>query len=80
MLRSFRRSLQINVVQSFSEAGGSSLCLIGRSDLSENYGRMVILSAIFYFPVMGTDLFEEQGGLFGHLVSRFSTHPENLAT
>jgi hypothetical protein len=41
---------------------------------------MVILSAIFYFPVMGTDLFEEQGGLFGHLVSRFSTHPENLAT
>jgi hypothetical protein len=29
---------------------------------------------------MGTDLFVEQGGLFGHLVSRFSTHPENLAT
>jgi hypothetical protein len=29
---------------------------------------------------MGTDLFEEQGGLFGYLVSRFSTHPENLAT
>ena len=28
----------------------------------------------------GTDLFEDQGALFGHLVSRFSTHPENLAT
>jgi hypothetical protein len=30
--------------------------------------------------VPGTDLFENQGALFGHLVSRFSTHPENLAT
>jgi hypothetical protein len=30
--------------------------------------------------VPGTDLFEDQGALFGHLVSRFSTHPENLAT
>ena len=25
-------------------------------------------------------MFENQGALFGHLVSRFSTHPENLAT
>jgi hypothetical protein len=30
--------------------------------------------------VIGANLFEEQGGLFGHLVSRFSTSPENLAT
>jgi hypothetical protein len=30
--------------------------------------------------VPGTDLFKDQGALFGHLVSRFSTHPENLAT
>ena len=29
---------------------------------------------------MGTNFLEEQGALFGHLVSRFSTHPENLAT
>jgi hypothetical protein len=41
---------------------------------------MVILSTIFYFLVMGTNLMDEQGLLFGHLVSRFSTHPENLAT
>ena len=36
--------------------------------------------AIFYFPVIGPNFLEEQGRLFGHLVSRFSTHPENLAT
>jgi hypothetical protein len=50
---------------------------------------MVILFAIFYFLAMGTNFLEEQGLLFGHqeqgllfghLVSRFSTHPENLAT
>src|SRR6516225_5425314 len=29
---------------------------------------------------MGTNLLDEQGALFGHLVSRFSTQPENLAT
>ena len=41
---------------------------------------MVILSAIFYLLAMSTNFLEEQGALFGHLVSRFSTHPENLAT
>jgi hypothetical protein len=41
---------------------------------------MVILSAIFYFLAMGTNFLEERGALLGHLVSRFSTHPENLAT
>ena len=50
---------------------------------------MIILFAIFYFLAMGTNFLEEQGLffghqeqglLFGHLVSRFSTHPENLAT
>ena len=35
---------------------------LGRLDLLEKYGRMVILSAIFSFLVMGADLFEEQGG------------------
>jgi hypothetical protein len=30
--------------------------------------------------LMSTNLLGEQGQLFGHLVSRFSTHPENLAT
>lgn len=29
---------------------------------------------------MGTNFLEEQGQLFGHLLSRFSTHPENLVT
>jgi len=29
---------------------------------------------------MGTNLLDEQGALFGHLASRFSTQPENLAT
>src|SRR6516162_3813955 len=29
---------------------------------------------------MSTNLLGEQGQLFGYLVSRFSTHPENLAT
>jgi hypothetical protein len=31
-------------------------------------------------PGMGTNFLEKHGPLFGHLVSRFSTHPENLAT